>query len=466
MKRFLIFLFLPLLSWAQFQFIPINANYASFYDTDSTAFVQVYLSLYQGNLSYQPDKDSLFVASFSTTLTVMQDEEIIKDISHSYRNSTRDTSRISHFNHFVDVFSIELPYGNYKAVLQMIDNTSLQKGEYVLELKTIQPQDTVFLSDIEFCESIKPDTAKTMFYKNGLQVVPNPGSIYDILRPMLYYYIELNNLSFSPNEKRYYDFEYVITNAEGDTVKQKKKLQKFIKGPTLVEVGGMNVMSLPSDIYFLTATVKDRHSQKQSSVRRKFMVYKPKKKGERQQQQNQLPAIAEVYGTFTEQDLEEEFAAAKYLATRKEREIFKNLHKAEPMKKFLTDFWRRRDRIGNVADGENRREFLKRLSYVNQHFSRLRKQGWKTDRGRVYITYGPPDEYERHTSSMGMLPYVIWHYHNLEGGAIFVFVDREGFGEYELVHSTYRKELQNPNWKNMIGRKTGTDFLNQGQEYR
>ncbi len=465
MKHFLIFLLLPLLSWAQFQFIPINANYASFYDTDSTAFVQVYLSLYQGNLNYQPDKNGRFVASFSTTLTVMQDEQIIKDISHSYHNSTKDTSRISHFNRFVDVFNIEIPYGNYKAVVQMIDNTSLQKGEYVLDLKTIQPQDTLFLSDIEFCESIKRDTTKNMFYKNGLQVVPNPGSVYDILRPMLYYYIELNNLSYSPAEARYYDFAYVITNAEGDTVKQKKTQRKSVKGSTLVEVGGMNVMALPSDIYFLTAKVKDVHSDKQCSIRRKFMVYKPKKKTE-QQQQGHLPVIAQVYETFTPNQLKEEFGAAKYLATREEIEVFKNLHEAQAMKKFLTDFWRRRDRIGHVADGENRREFLRRVAYANQHFTRMRKKGWKTDRGRVYIIYGEPDEYERHTSSMGMLPYVIWHYHNLEGGAIFVFADREGFGEYELVHSTYRRELQNPNWKNMIGRKTGTDFMNQGQDYR
>ncbi|MEJ2542771.1 MAG: GWxTD domain-containing protein [Calditrichaceae bacterium] len=84
------------------------------------------------------------------------------------------------------------------------------------------------------------------------------------------------------------------------------------------------------------------------------------------------------------------------------------------------------------------------------------REGWKTDRGRVFLIYGDPDEYERFPSSMDALPYIIWHYYDLEGSQIFVFTDLDGFGDYRQIHSSYRKELQNPNWQNMLSKSSGS----------
>ena len=76
--------------------------------------------------------------------------------------------------------------------------------------------------------------------------------------------------------------------------------------------------------------------------------------------------------------------------------------------------------------------------------------GWRTDRGRVYIIYGPPDEVERYPYSENMKPYEIWHYYNLQGGVIFVFGDRTGFGSYELLHSTLVGEIKNEEWMYLL----------------
>jgi len=74
------------------------------------------------------------------------------------------------------------------------------------------------------------------------------------------------------------------------------------------------------------------------------------------------------------------------------------------------------------------------------------REGYRTDRGRVYIMYGPPDDNERHPNESDMRPYEIWSYHNIQGGVIFVFVQRSSTSEYELVHSTHRNELHDENW--------------------
>jgi len=125
------------------------------------------------------------------------------------------------------------------------------------------------------------------------------------------------------------------------------------------------------------------------------------------------------------------------------------------MQKFLTQFWQRRDTERNLPFGSFRRLYIKRINIANEKYSSMSTDGWKTDMGRVFIMYGEPDEYERNPNSIDMLPHVIWNFHNLEGGAQFIFADEEGFGRYRLIHSTYRRELQNPNWQSIISKNTG-----------
>jgi len=76
--------------------------------------------------------------------------------------------------------------------------------------------------------------------------------------------------------------------------------------------------------------------------------------------------------------------------------------------------------------------------------------GWKSDRGRVYIMYGAPDDIERNVNAMDTYPYEIWRYNQYEGGVLFVFLDKNNSGMYQLVHSTKEGELSDPNWEDFI----------------
>lgn len=456
MKKFISILIFPFTIFAQLNFIPISTDYASFYSTDSTAYLEIYLSIFQGNLSYAKSDDENYVASFTTSLELHAKDQIIESIFHNYQNSTQDTSSLRIYNQFVDIFSVEVPYGEYQAKLQMVDNTSKLKGEYNLDIKTMRPSDSLFLSDIELCSNIARDTTKNIFYKNQLRVIPNPRRVYDVLQPMLYYYVEINKLSYEPDQKNFYEFDYFITTAEGDTVKTRPLVKKEIIGNTLVEVGALNVMALPQNTYFITTRVTDLATKNTATSRRNFYVYKPSQKNI-VASESKLPEIAEVYIGFTKENLINEFQLVRYIASREEDRIFKNLENADAMKKFLTDFWRTRDQQINASPGTSRTNYMQRVEYANTHFGSMGKAGWKSDRGRILLLYGEPDELERFPSSMDILPYTIWRYHNLEGSQQFIFSDLDGFGEYRLIHSTYRKELQNPDWQRLI-QKGGSRF--------
>lgn len=455
MFKIIAILILPLIAFSQVGFIPISCDYASFHSTDSLAYIEIYVSTFQGSIQYSEDEPGVFTASFTNTLVLSDDSGPIDTLVHNYRNSFQDTLSAYKYNQFIDIFAIEVPYGSYKAKSEIVDNTSLKKGEYLIEINTITPEEGLLLSDIELCTKIVPDTIKSIYHKNGLKVVPNPRRIFDVLQPMLYFYVELNNLSHDINQQNQYEFGYAIVTTDGDTVKTRKPILKNIAGPKLVEIGALNVMALPSNNYFIVAKAKDIATNKEVINRSKFQVYKPSTETQ-PGEQDQNAIITGIYGEFTREDLKNEFAVAKYLATRDEEKVFNKLETAEAMKSFLLTFWQAKDIQFRVQSGEFRKIYMNRVEIANERFRTMGREGWKTDRGRVLLLYGEPNEYERFPSSMDALPYIIWHYYDLEGSQFFVFTDMDGFGDYRQIHSTYRKELQNPNWESVLSKSSGS----------
>ncbi|MEJ2542772.1 MAG: hypothetical protein P8Y99_01765 [Calditrichaceae bacterium] len=282
-KTILLILF-PIIIFAQVQFIPISCDYASFHSSDSLTYLEIYVSTFQGSIQYNKDESGVYTGSFKNTLVLSDNSGSIDTLIHNYKNSFNDTLSAYKYNQLIDVFTLEVPYGSYTAKVEILDNTSLKKGEYLFKINTITPKDGLFLSDVELCNKIGMDTSKSLYYKNGLKVVPNPRRVYDLLQPMLYFYVELNNLSFQSAQQNNYEFSYAITTISGDTVKTRKPLIKGIAGPKLVEMGALNVMALSNDNYKIVVKAKDIKTNKEATKHARFQVYKPSAEREKGQQ--------------------------------------------------------------------------------------------------------------------------------------------------------------------------------------
>jgi GWxTD domain-containing protein len=117
----------------------------------------------------------------------------------------------------------------------------------------------------------------------------------------------------------------------------------------------------------------------------------------------------------------------------------------------LDKFWLRRDPDPNTPENEYQLEFTKRVEYAQENFTTPLKEGIRSDRGRVYVLFGPPDEVEDESAGKGSIsgfsdstwsskPYFAWKYHGRKdaGGKqmLFVFVDEHGDGEYLIFAST------------------------------
>ena len=131
------------------------------------------------------------------------------------------------------------------------------------------------------------------------------------------------------------------------------------------------------------------------------------------------------------------------------------LNNDEEREQFIEQFWLRRDPTPDTEENEFKEEHYRRIAYANEHFA-SGIPGWKTDRGRIYITFGPPDEIEDHSSGgfyerppeegggeTSTFPFQQWRYRYIEGignNIIIEFVDPTMSGEFRMTSDPSEKD--------------------------
>jgi GWxTD domain-containing protein len=144
-----------------------------------------------------------------------------------------------------------------------------------------------------------------------------------------------------------------------------------------------------------------------------------------------------------------------YIISPEERNAFLQLDTNEEREQFIEQFWLRRSSNPDLPENDFKEEHYRRIAYVNEHFA-SGIPGWKTDRGRMYIMWGPADEVESHPTggtydrpmeegggSTSTYPWETWRWRYLEGigeNIILEFVDPSGSGEYHMTMDPGEKD--------------------------
>jgi GWxTD domain-containing protein len=145
----------------------------------------------------------------------------------------------------------------------------------------------------------------------------------------------------------------------------------------------------------------------------------------------------------------------RWIISEEERGVFKNLKTDEERDSFIEQFWARRNPNPRLADNAFKEEHYRRIAYANEHFA-SGMPGWKTDRGRIYIMYGKPDELESHPTGGSYnrpfnegggvtttYPFEKWWYRHIDGIGDDIeieFVDPSSTGEYRIAMSPDEKD--------------------------
>jgi len=158
--------------------------------------------------------------------------------------------------------------------------------------------------------------------------------------------------------------------------------------------------------------------------------------------------LKSVYKRWMDEDV-------NYIITDEERKAFKALKTDEERDQFIEQFWLRRDPDPDTPENEYKDQYFERIQYANEKFA-SGIPGWKTDRGRIYITFGKPDEIDSHPAggsydrpsyegggNTTTYPFETWWYRHIEGIGSDVeieFVDPSGSGEYRIARSPDEKD--------------------------
>jgi GWxTD domain-containing protein len=179
---------------------------------------------------------------------------------------------------------------------------------------------------------------------------------------------------------------------------------------------------------------------------------------EKQKKQNSKSLKIELSKTYKKW-LDED---VRWIITDEEQKAFKLLSNDEERDQFIEAFWQRRDPTPDTIENEFKEEHYRRMAYANEHFA-AGIPGWKTDRGRIYVMYGPADEIESHPSggtydrpmdegggTTSTFPFEDWRYRYLEGigqEVIIEFVDTCMCGDYHMTMDRSEKDalLYTPN---------------------
>jgi GWxTD domain-containing protein len=132
----------------------------------------------------------------------------------------------------------------------------------------------------------------------------------------------------------------------------------------------------------------------------------------------------------TELDIDVALRQMKYIANTDSIETYLESKNTEDKIGYFDRYWQSIDPTPNTERNELKEEFFQRINTTNKYFSFFSTAGWLTDRGRIYILFGQPDEIDRHPFDMGSKPWEMWYYHSLKKR--FRFYDDSGMGDYRL----------------------------------
>ncbi|MGC1161574.1 MAG: GWxTD domain-containing protein [Candidatus Sulfotelmatobacter sp.] len=174
----------------------------------------------------------------------------------------------------------------------------------------------------------------------------------------------------------------------------------------------------------------------------------PTEKQKKQQKRNLNIELSKTYKKWLNEDV-------VWIITDEERAAFKQRSNDEERDNFIEAFWQRRDPTPDTEENEYKEEHYRRIAYANEHFA-AGIPGWKSDRGRIYIMYGPADEVDSHPSGgtyerpieegggeTSTFPFEDWRYRYLEGigqEIIIEFVDTCMCGDYHMTIDRSEKD--------------------------
>jgi len=438
LKIFFFFLIFVSFNYSQNK-IEFSIDYSRFQFNSDTNYVEIYYRINKNTLERNL-ADSTKKATLHFTLV---DSTGTKNYIKTFYIQTKSDSDFTK-NDLVGQFPILLGKEIRSLNIVIKDENSNNTAEISEKIEFMPFHEHIFsLSDIQLARNIeKSEEIKNIFFKNTYKILPNTDNIFTSVQPVLFYYFEIyNSNQISANSGC---FGRILDNDRKEIMK--KEITFAHKSSPIVKVNSFILKNLSTGSYFLEVIIIDTLNNYQYKSYKKFYFVSDK-------EENTIVVLNNYnvkFASYSEEECDLFFDKLRHLSLKSDKEMYSKLNSVDGKREFLSKLWQKQDNSPSSDENEFMNEYLRKLDYVEQKFKTQMYAGYKSDMGRIYLTYGVADTIDRYPNNISGKSYEIWTYSSIEGGVYFVFVDALGIDEFQLTHSTKRGEVYNPNWQEQI----------------
>lgn len=396
-------------------------------------------------LEIQPNEEEGVEALYEICFSVRQGDNILAHDNWKRRDWSKSMEDRKPNMRIPEIARYGMPPGQFTICVRAVDLVGHRYEEITKDV-TVDYYTNVGLqlSDILLASYIDPATpAQEEYNLRGMTVIPDAESVFGDGRDNLKWYLEMYNLQ--RGRKAYHVVQTEVVDKKGVVKLRPPTITSRNSESDLSVWDDLDLTGIPAGDYRLKLTVYDKASGDSASVTRPITI----KRFEFKEDLVAMNRAGLSPDSTDDDEVRLEYQAIQFMLPRGQQRLMREIFEPQKQRVLLTQIYSMLDPDSTTETNEFRSQFLERLSYVNEHYGKVKGQpGWKRDRGRIYMKYGAPEYIEDH----GIEPakahgYQIWEYPNLQGGVIFVFVDRNDVGLYTLVHSTKRDEIYAPDWR-------------------
>lgn len=421
-------------------------------------YIETYTLIDGFSVGYSALSNGKFSATVEATLVISKGDSVrYFDKFNLLGPETSDT--LASIEDFNDVHRIGLSPGLYKLELELRDSkraeNKAQKVVQDIEIPDFKSKDCI--SDIKFISRHWTDESD-----KSLKTEPLVDDFFDRSRESLSYYAELYPVFADGGDLL---ITYKIILNEGKRVMDSYTGFKRVKSAAVIPVlNEIDIRQLSSGNYQLLLELRDKENKllAEQSVffQRSNPVAASSENGELVFSNRDLAGTFVLF--FTNKDSLAESIRSLWPISNPNENTFAinqlSIADLVQMQQFFYDFWYRRN---PAAPQEAWQKYAAEVKKVNDNYSVGRKRGYMTERGRVYLRYGIPNQISRNYNEPGTYPYEIWQYYTIgnQTNRKFIFYCPEiGGNDFSLLHSDARGEIFDTQW--MVRLKRRTESMN------
>lgn len=451
MKNILLSLLLLLTFNVSFAFSPV-VNYAVFSTPDQKSYVETYLLVPGTDVKFVAVDDGQFQATIEVTVLFKQGEKIVQFDKYLLHSPTIENLETIDFN-LTDLKRNALEDGTYTLDILFRDTNQIEKeARYSKQINVGIEKDKLEISDIMLIDRHeKTQTSEgTIYTKNGFNLYPNVLNYYGNELDRLSFYAEIYN-----SEKALEDSDFLVvysirlSNNNQKIVNDLRSFKKQKAGPVNIAFSEFDISELPSGNYNLIIEVRDKKN-KLMAAKAVFFQRSKKKTEYNISDIHRLDIENSFVAGLSDEDADYYLRSIFPIGDTNTKGYIRNLAESKNpdlQRRFIYNFWTQQYPFDAVEQFEKYQVQVKKVEelYGSQIFD-----GFETDRGRVYLQYGAPNDMTDNRIEPAALPYQIWHYYQVErqSNVIFVFYNPNfADNDYELVHSTVRGEIRDDRWQ-------------------